>query len=301
MEVSWIGAGIMGARMVRHLIEAGHSVRVFDLDSKATKELSLLGASVSKSPAQAAKGTDVVFIMVAFPDQLREVMFSSKENVADVLTPGMLVVNCTTSSPSLDIEIGEVLREKQAEYLDAPVSGGPAGAENANLSFMVGGSQEAFDRALPLLKLMGKEIVLQGSLGRGQYTKIVNQILIAGNIIAASEAYMFATSAGLDPATVLKSVAKGAAASFMLDFVWPRAMAEDMSPGFRVEHFIKDLRIALEEAERLDLCLPGLALAKQLYQAVINTAGHNLGTQALVKMYTSINSNKGSNNIKEVR
>ncbi len=290
----------MGGRMVRHLLEKGHAVSVFDRDPNATKELCALGVSGCESPAQAADGADFVFIMVAFPSQLRDVMLSSAENVVSALCQGMVVVDCTTSSPTLELEIGREVKARGAEYLDAPVSGGPSGAETASLSFMVGGEKETFQRALPLFQLMGKEIVLQGALGYGQYTKIVNQILIAGNILGACEAYTFALRAGLNPQTVLHNVAKGAAGSFMLDFVWPRAMAGDMRPGFRVEHFIKDLRIALEEAERLDLCLPGLSLAKQLYQAVRNTVGHDLGTQALVKAYEAFNSRRVTNNIKEV-
>jgi len=215
------------------------------------------------------------------------------------LSAGGSVVDCTTSSPSLAVEIAEAAKARGASSLDAPVSGGDVGARNATLSFMVGGDEAAFRKVRPLLEKMGKTIVLQGPAGSGQHTKMVNQILIAAGMVAVCEGLVYARASGLNPERVLESVGGGAAASWSLSNYYPRMLKGDMAPGFYVEHFIKDMKIALEEADRMRLCLPGLALAKQLYTMVAAMGGSRNGTQSLIKALEAMSGLKGATQLGE--
>ncbi len=280
-RIGWIGTGVMGRWMCQHAINQGYSATVFNRTKEKAQPLMDLGAKFASSPKEVAEESDVVFAIVGMPHDVRDV-FLGPQGALLGSKPGTFLVDMTTSEPSLAQEIARAAKSKGVGSLDAPVSGGDVGAKEARLSIMVGGEPEVFAAVKPLFETMGKTIVLQGPPGSGQHTKMVNQILIANNMIGVCEALLYAYQAGLDPLTVLQSVGSGAAASAALNVLWPRMIKRDFAPGFYVEHFIKDMRIALAEAERMKLCLPGLALAKQLYQAVQAQGHGRQGTQALL-------------------
>lgn len=280
-RVGWIGTGVMGSSMCRHLLAAGYSVAVYNRSQAKAKSLLDAGAIWKQSPAEVAASADVVLSIVGFPADVREVILGETGVLAGA-SPGGLIVDMTTSQPSLAGEIALAAAAKGCGAVDAPVSGGDIGARGAALSIMVGGTEENFRRLLPLLSLMGRTIEYQGPPGSGQHTKMVNQILIATGMIGVCEALLYGFKAGLDLNVVLKSVSAGAAGSWSLSNMAPRLLQGDYDPGFFVEHFIKDMGIALEEAKRMELALPGLALAQQLYLATL-AAGHGRsGTQALL-------------------
>lgn len=281
-RVGWIGTGVMGRSMCGHLLAAGFPTTVYSRTRDRAAGLLEAGASWAESPAEVAAAADVVFTMVGFPSDVRDVLLGP-EGVLSAIGSGGVVVDLTTSEPSLAREIYDVARRKGVESLDAPVSGGDVGARNAALSIMVGGEATTLDRVRPLLELMGKTIVHQGSAGAGQHTKMVNQTLIATGMIGVCEALLYAHRAGLDPARVLESVSGGAAGSWSLQNYAPRMLAGDFAPGFLVEHFIKDMEITLAEARRMNLALPGLALAHELYLALRAQGDGRCGTQALVR------------------
>lgn len=268
--------------MARHLLDAGHDVRVYTRTRAKALDLESVGAVWAGSPAEAASGAEVVCTMVGFPSDVEEVVLGA-EGVLAGMDEGAILIDFTTSSPELARGIAEAAARKGVGSLDAPVSGGDVGARNAALSIMVGGERAVFDRARPLLEKLGKTVVHQGPAGSGQHTKMVNQVLIATNMIGVCEALLYAQRAGLDPETVLKSVSGGAAASWALSHLAPRILSDDLEPGFYVEHFIKDMGIALEESRRLALKLPGLELAHQLYSRLAAMGGARQGTQALIR------------------
>lgn len=282
MKTAWIGLGVMGGPMARHLLDAGHDVRVYTRTRAKALDLESVGAVWAGSPAEAASGAEVVCTMVGFPSDVEEVVLGA-EGVLAGMDEGAILIDFTTSSPELARGIAEAAARKGVGSLDAPVSGGDVGARNAALSIMVGGERAVFDRARPLLEKLGKTVVHQGPAGSGQHTKMVNQVLIATNMIGVCEALLYAQRAGLDPETVLKSVSGGAAASWALSHLAPRILSDDLEPGFYVEHFIKDMGIALEESRRLALKLPGLELAHQLYSRLAAMGGARQGTQALIR------------------
>jgi len=264
-----------------HVLAAGHPVTVTTRTRAKADALLDAGASWADSPAEVAAGSDVVFVMVGYPAEVEEVVLGP-EGVFTSLAPGGLVVDMTTSRPSLAVDIAARAVGVGVDALDAPVSGGDVGARNATLSIMVGGDPDAFARARPLLDLLGATVVLQGSAGAGQHTKLTNQVLVAGNLIAVCEALLYASRAGLDVESVLASVSGGAAASWALSNLAPRIVAGDYAPGFFVDHFVKDMAIVLDEAARLRLALPGLALVHQLAVA-LQAQGHGRdGTQSLI-------------------
>jgi 3-hydroxyisobutyrate dehydrogenase len=227
-----------------------------------------------------AQQSDVVFAIVGFPRDVREVFLGADGALAGS-KPGTILVDMTTSEPSLAAVIYDAAKAKGVHAVDAPVSGGDVGAREARLSIMIGGDREVVAALTPCWEAMGKTIIHQGGPGAGQHTKMVNQTLIASNMIGVCEALLYAYKAGLDLPTVLQSVAPGAAGSWSLSNLGPRIIANNFDPGFFVEHFIKDMGIALDEANRMGLCLPGLALAKQLYVA-LQAQGHGRdGTHAL--------------------
>lgn len=281
-RVGWIGTGVMGRSMCDHLIGGGYEATVYSRTRERAAVLLDAGAAWGGSPAEVAGVSDVVFVMVGFPADVREVVLGS-EGVLSAIRPGGVVVDMTTSEPSLAREIFDAAKERHVESLDAPVSGGDVGARNAALSIMVGGDAATLERVRPLLELMGKTIVHQGPAGAGQHTKMVNQTLIATGMIGVCEALLYAYRAGLDPETVLESVSGGAAGSWSLQNYAPRMLKGDFAPGFFVEHFIKDMEIALGEARRMDLALPGLALAHELYLALRAQGDGRCGTQALIR------------------
>ena len=279
--LGWIGTGVMGASMCGHLLAAGYRVTVNSRTRARAEPLLEAGAAWADSPAAVAAAADVVFTMVGFPADVREVVLGP-EGVLAGPREGSVLVDTTTSEPSLAREIEQAARAKGIASLDAPVSGGDVGARNATLSIMVGGDEATLDSVRPLLEVLGKTIVHQGPAGAGQHTKMVNRILIAGGMIGVCEALLYAYRAGLDLETVLESVSGGAAGSWSLSNYAPRMLKGDFAPGFFVEHFLKDMEIALDEARRLNLSLPGLALAHELYLALRAQGGGRNGTQALI-------------------
>lgn len=283
MKIGWIGTGVMGKSMAGHLLAAGHELTVFNRSREKARELLERGASWAASPSEVARSSEVVFTMVGYPEDVREVILGTQGVLAGI-PPGGIVVDCTTSSPSLAVEIAERAAAQGAAALDAPVSGGDIGARNATLSIMVGGDAAAFERVRPLLEKMGRTVVRQGGPGSGQHTKMVNQILIAAGMVALCEGIVYARAAGLDAERVMESVSGGAAGSWSLSNYGPRILKGDLAPGFYVEHFIKDLKIALDEADRMKLCLSGLALAKQLYTMLSALGGGRNGTHALIRV-----------------
>jgi 3-hydroxyisobutyrate dehydrogenase len=280
-RVGWIGTGVMGRWMCQHIMSKGYSATVYNRSKEKAQPLLDAGATFAASPKAVAERSDIVFAIVGFPKDVREV-FLGKDGVLHGIRPGGVLVDMTTSEPSLAREIYEAAKAKGVSSVDAPVSGGDVGAKNAALSIMVGGDRETIDAVTPLFECMGKTIVHQGPAGAGQHTKMVNQILISGTMVGLCEALLYGHKAGLDLNTVLKSVSTGAAGSKALEVLAPRMLKGDFEPGFFVEHFIKDMGIALAEAERMNLALPGLALVKQLYEAVRAQGLGRKGTQALL-------------------
>ncbi|MCS6976277.1 MAG: NAD(P)-dependent oxidoreductase [Gemmatales bacterium] len=280
-RVGWIGLGVMGRWMCQHVMSKGYSATVYNRTRDKAQPLLDLGAAWADSPKAVAERSDVIFAIVGFPKDVREVFLGPNGALAGS-RPGCILVDMTTSEPSLAREIYDAAKAKGVGSVDAPVSGGDVGAREARLSIMVGGDAEVVEAVRPLFECMGKTVVHQGGPGAGQHTKMVNQILIATNMIGVCEALLYGYKAGLDLNTVLQSVGGGAAASWSLNNLGPRIIQRNFEPGFFVEHFIKDMGIALAEAERMNLCLPGLALAKQLYEAVRAQGFGRKGTHALM-------------------
>ncbi|HKA16102.1 MAG TPA: NAD(P)-dependent oxidoreductase [Myxococcota bacterium] len=280
-KLGWIGLGVMGASMCAHLRRAGHDMTVYTRTPARAEECIALGCAWAESPRAVAEAAEVVFAMVGFPRDVREVALGEDGALAG-LRPGGILVDMTTSEPALAVEIAVAARARGAWALDAPVSGGDVGAREARLSIMVGGDTTPFDAVQPLFALLGRTIVHHGGPGTGQHAKMVNQILIASNMVGVCEGLLYAHSAGLDPERVLASVSGGAAGSWSLANLAPRMLAGDFRPGFYVEHFVKDMEIALREAGRMKLTLPGLALAKRLYERLAASGHARSGTQAFV-------------------
>jgi 3-hydroxyisobutyrate dehydrogenase len=280
-RIGWIGTGVMGRWMCQHLITKGYKATVYNRSKDKLQPLLELGATAADSPKKVAEASDVVFAIVGFPKDVREVFLGANGALAGSKA-GSTLVDMTTSDPSLAIEIHAAAKAKGVQALDAPVSGGDVGAKNAALSIMIGGDKAVVDAITPLFECMGKTIIHQGGPGAGQHTKMVNQILISSNMVALCEGLLYGYKAGLDLETVFKSVSVGAAGSKALEVLGPRIMARNFEPGFYVEHFIKDMGIALAEAEKMNLSLPGLGLAKQLYEAVRAQGYGRKGTHALM-------------------
>lgn len=279
-KIGWIGTGVMGKSMCGHLLAAGYTTTVYSRTKSKSDDLLAAGARWAETPKQVAEASDVIFSIVGFPADVRSVILGI-DGVLAGCKPGNIIVDMTTSQPSLAIEIAEAAAAQQVHSIDAPVSGGDIGAKEARLSIMIGGAESAVTSIQPLLKLMGQTIVRQGGPGAGQHTKMVNQTLIATNMIGVCEALLYAHQAGLDLETVMQSVSSGAAGSWSLSNLGPRIINHNFDPGFFVEHFVKDMGIALDEAKRMNLSLPGLALAHQLYIA-LQAQGHGkAGTHAL--------------------
>ena len=280
-RIGWIGTGVMGRWMCEHCIKKGYTATVYNRSHDKAQPLLDQGAAFAATPKAVAEQSDVVFAIVGFPKDVREVFLGAEGALAGS-KPGTILVDMTTSEPSLAKEIADAANAKGVHALDAPVSGGDVGAKNAALSIMIGGDKEVVAAVTPIFEAMGKTIVHQGGPGSGQHTKMVNQILISSNMVAVCEALLYGYKAGLDLETVMKSVTVGAAGSKALEILGPRMLARNFEPGFYVEHFIKDMGIALAEAEKMNLSLPGLGLAKQLYEAVRAQGYGRKGTQALL-------------------
>lgn len=280
-KLGWIGTGVMGAPMAGHLLAAGYRLTVNTRSRQRAAVLEAKGAVWADSPADVAAASEVTFAIVGFPSDVREVFLGETGALAGSAT-GSTLVDMTTSEPSLAVEIASAAKAKGVRAVDAPVSGGDVGARNATLSIMIGGEDDDVARVMPLFEIMGKTMVHCGAPGAGQHTKMVNQILIATGMIGVSEALLYAQQAGLDMDKTMAAVSGGAAGSWSLSNYGPRMLAGDFAPGFFVDHFVKDMGIALDESKAMQLSAPGLALAHQLYVALQAQGGGRNGTQALL-------------------
>jgi 3-hydroxyisobutyrate dehydrogenase len=283
-SIAFIGTGVMGRSMAGHLLQAGHALHVHNRTKAKAQPLLDAGAHWHDTPGAAAAQADFVVTIVGFPADV-EATYFGPEGVLTRARPGAVLIDMTTSSPKLAQRIAAAAAAQGLAALDAPVSGGDVGAREARLVIMAGGDATAFARAKPLFELMGKNILLQGGPGAGQHCKLANQISIASIMMSWCEALTYARRAGLDPARVIESIGGGAAASWSLNNLAPRALKGDFAPGFYVKHFQKDIRLALESAAELKLDLPGLAQAQKLYQEVERRGWADSGTQVLLKLY----------------
>lgn len=283
-KVGFIGLGIMGRSMAGHILDGGHELHVYNRTRSKAEELVARGAIWHDTAGDVATACDVVITIVGYPKDVEETYLGAG-GLVERAKAGTILIDMTTSSPTLAGEIAARAAKKGVSVLDAPVSGGDVGARAAKLSIMVGGTEEAFTAALPLFQLMGENIVRQGGPGAGQHTKMCNQIAIAATMLAVSESLAYAKASGLDAKQVLSSIGTGAASSFLLNNLGPKMLNDDYAPGFYVHHFIKDMSIAIAEAERMKLDLPALALAKQLYEKLAAGGFGEEGTQAIFRVY----------------
>ena len=282
--IGWIGTGVMGVSMARHLMTAGHPLVIHTRTRERAEPLLAAGAQWADSPLAVAEQAAIVCSMVGYPEDVEATHLGPQGTLSAAKAPALLI-DFTTSSPALAQRIAERSAALGTQAIDAPVSGGDIGARNATLSIMCGGTEAAFQAARPVLDLVGKTVVLQGPAGAGQHTKMVNQLLIAGTMLGMAEALSYAKKAGLNPETVLQSVGGGAAASWSLTNLAPRILKSDFAPGFFIEHFLKDLRIALDEARALGLDLPCATAAERTYRALAEAGYARAGTQAIVHAY----------------
>jgi 3-hydroxyisobutyrate dehydrogenase len=282
--IGFIGLGVMGKSMARHLLKAGYPLLVYTRTKEKANDLIEEGAVWKETVAELAKEADVVITMVGYPQDVEELYFGDEGILANA-KEGSYVIDMTTSTPTLAEKIYQEAKKRNIYALDAPVSGGDIGARQGTLTIMVGGDEEVFSACKPILERLGTNIIHQGKAGAGQHTKMCNQIAIASNMIGVCEALAYAKRSGLDPLKVLESISQGAAGSWSLSNLAPRMLSGDFKPGFYVKHFIKDMKIALEEAEKMNLRLPGLELAKSMYEELAKAREENSGTQALYKRY----------------
>ncbi len=280
-RIGWIGTGVMGSSMCGHVLTAGYRVTLHSRTKSKAQPLVDLGATWAENPHAVAAQSDMIFTMVGFPQDVRTVYFGETGILAGARS-GTVLIDMTTTDPTLSREIAERATTKGLSAIDAPVSGGDVGARNATLSIMVGGDRRAVQVAVPLLELLGKTIVHQGGPGTGQQAKLCNQIVIAGTMIGVCESLLYGFKAGLDLNRMLDSIRGGAAACWTLDHLAPRILQRNFDPGFFVEHFVKDMGLALEESKRMGLVLPGLTLVHQLYHRVTDLGHGRRGTHALM-------------------
>ncbi|MFY9924599.1 MAG: NAD(P)-dependent oxidoreductase [Opitutaceae bacterium] len=285
--IAFIGTGVMGRSMAGHLLAAGHELHVFNRTRAKAQPLLDSGALWHDSPGAAAAAAGVVVTMLGFPHDVEETYLGAG-GVVERAGRGSLLIDMTTSSPLLARKISAAAEARGLEALDAPVSGGDVGAREARLVIMVGGKAAAYERALPILSLMGKNLALQGPAGAGQHCKMANQIACAVGMVAWCEALAYAKRAGLDPLRVHGSISGGAAGSWAMTHLGPRALAGDFAPGFYVKHIRKDIGIAIASAEELGLELPGLECARKLYDRVASKGWEEFGTQILYRLYASL-------------
>lgn len=287
-RLAWIGTGVMGHSMCGHLMAAGHPMTVYSRTRDKAASLIDRGATWASSPGEAAANADVVFSMVGLPQDVRDV-YLSPDGVIARATAGATLVDMTSTSPTLAQEIYVKAHDRGLNALDAPVSGGDVGARAGTLSIMVGGDRSTFDQVLPLFERMGKTIILQGGPGAGQHAKLCNQIVITGTMIGVCESLIYGQRAGLDLETMLDSIRGGAAACWALDNLAPRVLKGNFEPGFFVDHFVKDMGLAIDEARAMNLSLPGLELVHTLYQKVQALGHGRKGTQALYLALQTMN------------
>lgn len=283
-RVAFVGTGVMGAAMAGHLLDAGYPLVVFNRTREKAEGLLARGATWAGSPGEAASRTEMTITMVGYPADVEEIYLGA-DGIVERAPEGALLIDMTTSTPTLAVRIAEAASARGLLALDAPVSGGDVGARNATLTIMAGGDAAAFERAMPLFEAMGKTYTLAGGPGAGQHTKMANQIGIAGTMLGLIEALQYAKAAGLDLERTHAALSGGGANSWSWGAYGPRILSGDFAPGFFVKHFVKDLRIALDESRALGLVLPGLELAERLYARLQKADGAELGTQALWLLY----------------
>lgn len=284
MKVGFIGIGVMGHSIAGHLLDAGHEVHVYNRTKAKADAIVARGAIWQDTPWDVTAASEVVFSMVGYPKDVEEIYYGENGVFHGDVT-GKILVDMTTSTPTLAEKIAKTAAEKGAEAMDAPVSGGDLGAKNATLTIMCGGEPAVFDKLLPLFQVMGKTYTLHGPAGKGQHTKMANQIMIAGTMTGMTEMLVYAKAAGLDMPKVIQTLAGGSASNWSMENYGPRILKEDYSAGFFVKHFIKDLKIALDEAQKMSLDLPATNLACQLYERLAAAGHDNDGTQALIKLW----------------
>jgi 3-hydroxyisobutyrate dehydrogenase len=295
-NVGWVGTGVMGSRMCKHIIDAGHNVYVHNRTPSKAESLLEEGAQWCDSPAEVAKESNYNFTIVGYPADVEEVMLGDSGIIknADV---GSYIIDMTTSTPSLAENIYSNALKNEVHILDAPVSGGDIGAEEGTLAIMIGGEEKVYKKVKPFLNLMGENIAYMGGAGKGQHTKMSNQILIAGTMIGVVESLLYACKTGMDLEKVIEVIGKGAASSWSINNLGVRIAQNNFDPGFFIKHFVKDMRIALDEARHMKLSLPGLALAEQFYTSAMALGYEELGTQGLYKIFEKMNNVKTNKKI----
>ncbi|WP_395322900.1 NAD(P)-dependent oxidoreductase [Levilactobacillus parabrevis] len=285
MQIGFIGTGVMGTGIVLNLLKAGQSVVVYNRTKAHAATVLDAGATWAETPAAVARQVQLVMTMVGYPSDVEEV-YTGDQGIFAGIQAGSIVVDMTTSTPALAVKLTGLAHDHDVQALDAPVSGGDVGAKNATLTVMVGGDQAAYDRVLPVFQQVGQRVNYFGGAGKGQHTKMANQIMIAGTMTGLTEMLVYAKAAGLDLPQVLATLSSGGADNWSMDNYVPRILKGDYTPGFFAKHFLKDLRIALQEADRMGLDLPATKQAKLLYEAMVDDFGlGNDGTQGLIKTY----------------
>ena len=285
MKIAWIGTGVMGESMAGHLLDAGHELYVYNRTVSKTENLVKRGAKLLTEIKDAPLNADVVFTMVGYPKDV-EGVYLGKDGLITTAKEGQVFVDMTTSSPTIAKKISEEFAKVGASALDLPVTGGDIGAKNGTLSIMVGGDKKVYEeKVLPLVKHLGKNITYFGEAGKGQYAKLANQIAIATTMISVAESFKFTKEVGLDLEDFFKTVSTGSGGSFSMTSYGPRILKNDFKPGFFVHHFIKDMRLALEECEKMNITLPGLEVAYKLYNELEEEVRNTNGTQAISKWY----------------
>ncbi len=287
-RIGWIGTGVMGKSMCAHILKAGYNVSVYNRTKEKAKELIDVGAVWCSNPKEVAEKSDIVFTIVGFPHDVEDV-YLGENGVLKAIKKGAIIVDMTTSEPSLAQRVYEEAKKIGVSSIDAPVSGGDVGAKNGTLAIMAGGDKETYEKVFPFFELMGKNIAYMGKAGAGQHTKMSNQILIASTMIGVVESLLYAYKAGNDLGEVINVIGKGAAGCWSINNLGPRIVKGNFDPGFFIKHFIKDMGIALKEAKNLNLSLPGLALAYQFYISATALGLENLGTQGLYKVLAKMN------------
>jgi len=280
-QIGWIGTGVMGQSMARHLLIAGNQVMVYNRTITKTKELVDSGAVLAANVEEVAQKCDIIFTMLGFPADVEEVY----EKIFNIANEGTIMIDMTTSSPKLAKELYLKGKNKGISVIDAPVSGGDTGARNATLSIMAGGEIEVFTEVLPLFETLGTSVKYMGEAGNGQHTKMANQIAVAGATSAMCEAIIYAKKVGMNPATVIDAISKGAAGSWQLSNMASRVINDDFEAGFYIKHFIKDMRLAKEESAENEVELRMLATVLKMYEEMSDAGYDNLGSQALIKFY----------------
>ena len=286
MRIGFIGTGVMGKSIVKHFLAKGHEVMVYNRTKSKSDELVAQGAIWQETPAEVTNASEIIFSIVGYPSDVEEIYYGAN-GIFSVEVKDKILVDLTTSTPTLAEKIYQTAKKEGAAALDAPVSGGDLGAQNGTLSIMIGGDQAVYDSVVPLFDIMGKSYSLQGKAGAGQHTKMANQIMIAGTMTGRTEMLVYAKAANLDVEKVLETLGGGAAQNWSMSNYAPRILKADYSPGFFVKHFIKDLKIALDEAEKMHLNLPATKLATELYERLADQGFDNDGTQALIKLWWS--------------